>query len=148
MSAKGFTLVELIVAISIVSVLSTIGLVIYTQSHQSARDSKRKTDILEIQKALEQYYAINKAYPANLSGAGSYFQSGSTPVPPSGNYNYYYKVPDSTTCSEEKYILCTPLLEKPGNTATRSTLPSNSCTENAGTPGANNTYFCVGSLSN
>ncbi len=143
---RGFTLVELLVAIAIVSVLTTAGAVVYSQAQVSARDSKRRSDILEIQKALEQHYAINKNYPNTLDGVGSFFQSGSVPTPPSGSYDYYYKIP-SGTCDEEKYILCATL-ERCGSSCTKNNAPTNSCTDNAGASAAGNTIYCVSSLSN
>ncbi len=60
---SGFTLIELLVAISIIAIISTIGMVMYTQAQKIARDGKRRSDLQEIQKALEQYYAVNRAYP-------------------------------------------------------------------------------------
>jgi len=60
---QGFTLIELMVAISIVAILSTIGLLIYSDAQTIARDGKRRGDLQELQKALEQYYALNRSYP-------------------------------------------------------------------------------------
>lgn len=54
--SKGFTLIELLVVISIIAILSVIGLVYYSGIQQKARDSTRKADIAAITNALE----INK----------------------------------------------------------------------------------------
>lgn len=64
-SEKGFTLVELIVVIGILSVLavgSIIALNPFSQ-FQKANDSKRKTDLAQVQRALETYYQDNGKYP-------------------------------------------------------------------------------------
>lgn len=53
---KGFTLVELLVVISIIAILSTIGLTVFANVNKSARDAKRKEDIQAIAKALEVNY--------------------------------------------------------------------------------------------
>lgn len=63
-SPKGFTLIELLVAISIVAVLATIGLVIFGQTQQNARDAKRRGDIKAIVTVLEQVYQATGSYPA------------------------------------------------------------------------------------
>lgn len=63
--SKGFTLVELLVVISIIAILSTIGLTIYTGAQKSARISKRIRDLAAVQTALELYYNSNKAYPCS-----------------------------------------------------------------------------------
>ncbi len=64
-SFKGFTLVELMVVITIIAILSTIGLTIYTGAQKSARMSKRIRDLSAAQTALELYYSANKAYPCS-----------------------------------------------------------------------------------
>jgi general secretion pathway protein G len=62
-SYKGFTLIELMVAISVVAVLSTIGLMVYTNSQKLARDTRRKDDLRQIKNALVLYYNDVKQYP-------------------------------------------------------------------------------------
>ena len=60
---KGFTLVELLVVITIIAVLSTIGIVMYTTVQRNARDAKRIGDMQAISKALEMYKSVNGSYP-------------------------------------------------------------------------------------
>lgn len=60
---KGFTLVELLVAISIVAVVSAIGYINYTTAQVSARDARRKHDLQAMKVGLELYYQAIKRYP-------------------------------------------------------------------------------------
>ncbi len=60
---NGFTLVELLIVVSIIAVLSSIGFVTYTEFNKGARDAKRLTDLKFIQSALEQYYGDDFNYP-------------------------------------------------------------------------------------
>ena len=64
-SKKGFTLVELIVVIGILSILSVGAIVAINPlaQFQKANDSRRKADFSQIQKALETYYQDNGSYP-------------------------------------------------------------------------------------
>lgn len=64
MSRKGFTLIELMVAISIVAILATVGLVMYGQAQKLGRDAKRKQDIRSISIALELYKQTNGSWPS------------------------------------------------------------------------------------
>ena len=60
---RGFTLVELMVVITIVAVLATIGIVSYQVVLKNSRDARRQTDLRTIQTGLEQYFADQLFYP-------------------------------------------------------------------------------------
>jgi general secretion pathway protein G len=66
---KGFTLMELIVAMAILAILTTGGLTTYTRSLKRGRDAQRKSDLSQIQKALELYFNDKSSYPLD-NGSG------------------------------------------------------------------------------
>ena len=66
-SEKGFTLIELLVSISIVAILSVIGLVAYSTVLKNGRDAKRQSDMRQVQAALEQYYSDQLYYPCTFT---------------------------------------------------------------------------------
>lgn len=107
----GFTLIELLVSISIIAVLSMIGLVMYSSVYKSSRDAKRKSDIKFIQSALEDYHADQIYYPFAVT-PGSALTSGTkkymTEVPkdPSVSPNYSY-IPSGTNCASDTPQNCT-----------------------------------------
>jgi prepilin-type N-terminal cleavage/methylation domain-containing protein len=85
---NGFTIIELLVVIVIIIILSSIGLVSFLQLSKNARDTKRITDLKQIQAALEQYRADNLYYPPSLD-----LTSASVPFLVSGTRVYLNDVP-------------------------------------------------------
>jgi len=61
---KGFTLIELMVVISIVGFLASSSIYMLNLARLRGRDARRLSDITIIQKALELYYDSNNKYPA------------------------------------------------------------------------------------
>jgi general secretion pathway protein G len=62
----GFTLVELLIVISLISILAAMGLVQYRNSVISAKESTLKTDLFRMRDAIDQYYADKGKYPGAL----------------------------------------------------------------------------------
>lgn len=75
----GFTLLELLVSISIIGVLISLAAVSYSSAQKKSRDAKRQGDLKAVQNAFEQYYAsCGYAYPTAMPAAGGTFVCGSS----------------------------------------------------------------------
>ena len=72
---KGFTLIELLIVISIIGILSSLLMVNFIGVRQRGRDAQRKSNIRQIQAALELYRTDQSNYPPtsdfNNCGPGS-----------------------------------------------------------------------------
>lgn len=107
---KGFTLIELLITISIIAVLSAIGMNNFSGAQKRAQDTRRQSDLSQYRVALENYASVNASlYPNSTqngnAGAGSgIFNSGTgklvgyltgwptDPRPAVGSgYDYYYR---------------------------------------------------------
>ncbi len=62
---KGFTLVELLVVVSLIGILATLVLANLNSARERARDAQRKSDLRNIQTALRLYYNDLGEYPAS-----------------------------------------------------------------------------------
>lgn len=113
MNKKGFTLIELLVVIAILGLLSTLAVVALGSAREKARDSKRLSDLKQVQTALELYYTDQGAYPTaatavtlgsaaaaclNGSTAGWIAATESCPSP------YMGQVPDDPGSNSYSYI--------------------------------------------
>lgn len=72
MNKKGFTLIELLIVIIILGVLAALITGNFFTSLKKGRDTKRKADLEQVQRALEMYYEDNRVYPTT---AGLTFNS-------------------------------------------------------------------------
>ncbi len=79
---RGFTLIELLVVIAIIGILSTIVIVNVVGVRARARDAQKKSELRQVQAALEQYRADVGGYPDSItvgstiqSAASTYMQS-------------------------------------------------------------------------
>jgi len=67
---KSFTLLELLIAIVILGVLSSLISGNFITSLKKGRDARRKADLEQIQRALEMYYEDKRAYPTAAADPG------------------------------------------------------------------------------
>ena len=64
-SLRGFTVIELIITITVIGILTSIAVIGYNSVQAQARDDVRSADVTLIADAFERYYRENGDYPAN-----------------------------------------------------------------------------------
>jgi general secretion pathway protein G len=82
---RGFTLVELLVVISMISILAAMGVVQYRNSVQRTKETILKKDLFEIRDVIDQYYADKGKYPSSLDALVSDGYLRKIPVDPITN---------------------------------------------------------------
>ncbi|KKU82985.1 hypothetical protein A2973_03060 [Candidatus Gottesmanbacteria bacterium RIFCSPLOWO2_01_FULL_49_10] len=98
---KGFTLIEVLVAATIIAVLVAIGMVSYGNINKRSRDSKRKSDLEQVRSALEMYRSDNNAYPAVNTGGFATAANLNTGNPATGLVSAYTpSIPTDPTSSQ------------------------------------------------
>ena len=68
---KGFTLIELVIVISIIALLSGISVFALNNARSSGRDAKRRGDLAQIASGLELYKSDCNVYPNALPAVNS-----------------------------------------------------------------------------
>ncbi len=81
-SSDGFTLIELIVVISLVVILSSIAFATYKDSVQRGREAVLREDLFRMRDAIDQYYADKGKYPSGLEDLVSAGYMRRVPVDP------------------------------------------------------------------
>ena len=70
---KAFTLIEMLIVISLIGILAALALVSFGGVQKQARDTTRKSDLKQYQTALESYgNLVNGLYPSRTSISSAY----------------------------------------------------------------------------
>lgn len=94
---KGFTLIELMVSITIIGVITVIAVINFGGTNKKARDGRRMADLEKIRVALELNRQEKGVYPAATSTlvTNGYLQA--VPTDPKAGYSYVYTIGTSYT---------------------------------------------------
>ncbi|PIP15138.1 hypothetical protein COY88_03520 [Candidatus Roizmanbacteria bacterium CG_4_10_14_0_8_um_filter_35_28] len=109
---KGFTLIELLVVIAIIGMLSALLLPNYMAARERARDSQRKSDLRQIQKALEMYkqdqtppdYPADGFFATNTNKGKCWYQGGVADSCLAGSTIYMNKIPQDPVSANNYYF--------------------------------------------
>lgn len=126
--SKGFTLIELMVTVTLIMVIAALGLSTYSGAQLRARNTKRIGDMKAVQAAFEQYFAINRAYSANCATMTSASNMAQPTETKTGHTAYVY------SCTTTSYYVRATMEGTGGNS------DSATCAGNLASTGA---YYCV-----
>ena len=87
----GFTLVELLIVIVVISILTAITVVSFTGIQQRAANTARTSDMMQVNKLLTLYKATFDIYPAMSATVGAYYCVGTGYA----NNQCHYSTPES-----------------------------------------------------
>lgn len=85
MRTHGFTLIEVMVTVTIIALLSIAAVSSFTQQQRRARDARRIADIESISSAIQQYKALGYDTPSTANAAGTPQIQSTTPPTQSGD---------------------------------------------------------------
>jgi general secretion pathway protein G len=135
---SGFTLIELMIVISIIAVLATLGVTNFSAATRRARDSVRKSDVSAISQALVLRRSDHGSYPPqNAAGAmtdavrdslqPTYIRE--LPIDPMTGTRYFYRA----DAAGRRFALCARLEMASGNyNGTGITITNGRCATTGG----------------
>jgi type IV pilus assembly protein PilE len=88
-ASSGFTLIELMVTVAIVTILATIAVTSYTSQVQKSRRTEAKSALLDLAGREERLFSTTNSY-SNLEAYLGYATSGTTPISGMAFGNNYY----------------------------------------------------------
>jgi prepilin-type N-terminal cleavage/methylation domain-containing protein len=116
---NGFTLVELLIVVSVVAILSGITMTTLNmgQQRRNAGNAVRKATMEKLVGGIEAYFGAEGMYPANTTDSvlQRYVSNWPTDTPAHTRYNYY------VSGSRDTFVLMVPLCDYDGSGALPST---------------------------
>lgn len=97
-SKRGFTLIEILVAISIIAVLSVVVFASLEESRKKARDTERISELQELAAAISVYGASYGAYPNSLNDLVTAGLFTTVPEDPINEDSYVYTYQNNNNC--------------------------------------------------
>lgn len=130
---QAFTLLEVLIVISIIGILIALGVAAYSTAQRKGRDARRQADIKAMQNGFEQFRAANNTYPLNFTQANdaTIFPSGLPLDPRTGN-SY------AVQFGADAYCACALLEASTGNAS--SAPATTTCSYGTGN------YYCLSNL--
>jgi prepilin-type N-terminal cleavage/methylation domain-containing protein len=115
---RGFSLVELLIVVTVLGVLATIGATVYKGNTENAKDQQRLRDLNSIKQALELYRHDERSYPKVITDLAKYL----SPIPADpqalAGKQYAYATSPSSCATDRRnckaFVVCA---KKQGNKA-------------------------------
>lgn len=91
---KGFSLIELVIAMAVLAILVGVAVPAYTSFIQQSNRSVAKTALQDLATRQESYYTLNNTYASQLTSLN--YASGTVYVPGGGNNLYALSIASAT----------------------------------------------------
>jgi general secretion pathway protein G len=106
-SARGFTLIEILIVMVIITILAGISVGMYNNSILRSREAVLRQQLFEMREAMDRYYADKNKWPATLDTLVDEKYIRAVPVDPmtnSTNWQTEYGEPDPSNPASEPGI--------------------------------------------
>jgi len=100
---KGFSLIELLIVMTVIGILAIIGIPTYSKQVDAAKRSDGEATLMKVQSKMERYIFDNNTYPTNLAMISEYNADIITSV--EGYYDINIKTASSNCPIVSCYVL-------------------------------------------
>jgi type IV pilus assembly protein PilE len=114
-ASSGFTLIELMVTVAIVTILATIAVASYSSQIQKSRRTEAKSALLDLAGREERLFSTSNAYSSDEAALG-YATAAGTPMTNMPFGNNYYTLTAVTTANTYT-LTATPVGQQASDTA-------------------------------
>lgn len=94
---KGFTLIELMVTVTVIAILAAIALPSYNDYVTRSKFAEATGNLADLRVKMEQYYADNRRYSSDVAGTTCGLVGGNTPNAADARYFTYQCAPGTLT---------------------------------------------------
>ena len=71
-NTKGFTLVEILIIVSLIGILASVSIPMFNRMYQNAVDTKVEVELFSINTAIAMYYGANNMFPSHIKDLEGY----------------------------------------------------------------------------
>jgi general secretion pathway protein G len=111
---SGFTLIELIVVVTIIGILAAVAVSNVKWAQQKARESALRHDLFEMRKSIDDYYADKQKYPDSLQTLAQEHYLRNIPKDPLTNKADWEEVQNTPDPSDPNAVPTDPAAQSEG----------------------------------
>jgi type IV pilus assembly protein PilE len=105
-SARGFTLIELMITVAVIAVLTAIALPAYTDYVTRSKFAEAYAHLADLRVKMEQFYLDNRRYSTNAGGGTCGVPGGNTPTTQGTKYFDFTCVSSNPNAAgDQEYVL-------------------------------------------
>ena len=100
-NSQGFTLLELVMVMTIIVILAGVGVTSYQHIQLKARETILKQDLATMRKKIDEFAADNERLPKDIEELATHFYIREKPIDPMTGQKEWYEEPGEDTISRD-----------------------------------------------
>lgn len=106
-SARGFTLIEVMITIAVIAIIAAVALPSYTDYALRSKFAEATGHLADLRVKMEQYYMDNRRYSSTAGGGTCGIPGGNTPTVTDARYFTYACAPSNANAAGDQQFVLT-----------------------------------------